>query len=383
MTRHKPRSGSLAFYPRKRAARELATFRSDNVLSRQKAKPLNFVGYKAGMVHAVAVNKQEKATSFGQQVVIPLTVIECPPLSVFGIRAYTKEQGALRVLGEATVEKPDKFFRKRHPDFKRKSNKKKGGKEGGEKSYATVSDLEKQVDKIVKVKLLCSTRPGLLGFGKKVADVFEVFVGGSVADQWKFAKEKLGKDLSVNEVFEEKQFVDVKAVDAGKGFTGVIKRFGVKMHRRKAKKRRVVGSIGPWNPSTVMRFVARPGQMGYQSRTELNKRLLRISNNPAEINVPHGFEGYGVIKNQFILLGGSTPGPVKRAVALRDPIRVGYKGLFNVAELSVLGVKRKEKEAVAGDEVRAQRIVAKKEAKVEKKSVADEIKEAAMGGGKK
>ncbi|MBI2598394.1 MAG: 50S ribosomal protein L3, partial [Candidatus Diapherotrites archaeon] len=193
---------------------------------------------------------------------------------------------------------------------------------------------------------------------------------------------KLGKEIAVDEVFEEKQFVDVKAVDKGKGFEGVVKRFGVKIHRRKAKKRRIVGSISPWNPSTVMRTVARPGQLGFQSRTELNKSLLKISSEPEFINVPGGFLGYGVVKNQFLLLAGSVPGPAKRGVALRMPIRrASPRGGFNLSELAILGQK-KTKEG-KGEEVRAQKMILKKEEKKEEKSVEDEIKEAVSGKGKK
>lgn len=382
--KHKPRSGSLAFYPRKRAKRELASFRTMSVLE-QKPRALNFVGYKAGMVHGVAKNQQQKTTSFGQQIVVPLTVIECPPLTVFGARFYSKRSSVLQSIGEVTVDKFDKHFRKRFSSFKKKSQKKNVEKEGKksreEKNYSSLADFEKQIDTISAVRLLAATKPSALDFGKKVVDVFEVFLGGSVAEQFAFAKEKIGKEISVNEVFEEKGFVDVRAVDVGKGFSGVVKRFGVKIHRRKAKKRRVVGSIGPWNPSTVMRTVARPGQLGYQSRTELNKRILKISDKPEEINVAGGFEGYGNVKSSFVLLSGSTPGPVKRAVALRLPVRKADAGKFNVLELKVVGIKKQGKKVSEEEEVKAQKVVVRKEEKQEKKSVEDEIREAA--GGKK
>ena len=78
-------------------------------------------------------------------------------------------------------------------------------------------------------------------------------------------------DASIADVFTGEHFIDIRAVSKGKGMQGPVKRAGVKMQRPKAKKRRIVGSISPWNPSTVMWQVPRPGQMGYHSRTEYNK----------------------------------------------------------------------------------------------------------------
>ena len=67
--------------------------------------------------------------------------------------------------------------------------------------------------------------------------------------------------------------------------------------------------------------VARPGQLGYQTRTEYNKRILKISDNPEDINRKGGFLHYGVVRNQFIVLRGSVPGPKKRLIGLRHNIR--------------------------------------------------------------
>jgi large subunit ribosomal protein L3 len=71
----------------------------------------------------------------------------------------------------------------------------------------------------------------------------------------------------------------------------------------------------------VLWTVARPGQHGFQTRTEYNKRIIMLSDKPEKINPKEGFNGYGLIKNDFILVAGSIPGPRKRIVALRKAVR--------------------------------------------------------------
>ena len=382
---HKPHSGSLAFYPRKRAKKETPSFRTIGAAGESRA--LNFLGYKAGMVHAIAKNEHQKSVTFGQDIVVPCTVIECPPLKVFGVRAYVRTPYGARVLGESTIGKPDRFLRKKIKGFKQKHGKQKGEKkEAGqmegkktEVQETSVAGLEREKEKVNALRLLVATQPNLADFGKKKPEISEVFLAGSVDEQFEFAKEKLGKELRASEVFQEKQFVDVKAVDAGKGFSGVIKRFGVKVQRPKAKKRRIVGSISPWSPSTVMWTVPRPGQMGYQSRTELNKRIVKVSSKPAEVNVPAGFKGYGKVKGEFLLLAGSVPAPVKRAVALRHAVRKATHDRFNVSGMRVIGTKTGGKEIDEEESVKPQKVAEEKKEKKEHKSVEDEIQAALKG----
>lgn len=383
----KPRAGSLAFYPRKRAKRETPSFSSFPEIKIEGAKPLNFLGYKAGMLHVVAMNQHESAVSYGQEVVVPATAIECPPLKIFGVRAYEKTPHGLRTATELTVGKVDKNLLRKIKSFKKKHKKKaKGEKDkkkdiGGEEKI-TLEDLEKKKDGLAEIRLLAHTTPIATGIGKKKPEIIELKLSGSIDEQFAYAKEKFGKEIAVNEIFKDKQFVDVKAVDKGKGFSGVVKRFGVKIHRPKAKKRRVVGSIGPWNPSTVMWTVARAGQLGYQARTEYNKRILMIGSNPAVINPSSGFKNYGVIKNDFVLLAGSMPGPSKRAVALREPIRKSAAEKHKISELLFIStVPKKIKEVAAEEEeTKAKKVVAKKEeVKKEEKSVEEEIAAAVEG----
>ena len=65
------------------------------------------------------------------------------------------------------------------------------------------------------------------------------------------------------------------------------------------------------------------GQMGYQQRTEFNKRILKISENPEEINPDGGFLHYGLVRGKYALIKGSIPGPTKRLIRIRPAIRQG------------------------------------------------------------
>jgi large subunit ribosomal protein L3 len=66
--------------------------------------------------------------------------------------------------------------------------------------------------------------------------------------------------------------------------------------------------------------VPRAGQLGYFNRTEYNKLLLKVSKDGEEINPISGFKRYGLVKDH-VLIQGSVPGPAKRLVRMRNPIR--------------------------------------------------------------
>src|SRR3990170_841235 len=84
-----PRHGSLAFYPRKRARR---------IYPSLSVYP---PGDKVGMLHAMTVDNRKGSPSFGQEISVPVTVLDCPPLKVLGIRSYRFTTKGLKVLTES------------------------------------------------------------------------------------------------------------------------------------------------------------------------------------------------------------------------------------------------------------------------------------------
>jgi len=68
-----------------------------------------------------------------------------------------------------------------------------------------------------------------LNLRQKKNHILEIQVnGGSVADKVNFAKSLFEKEIRVDSLFAENEMIDVIGVTKGKGFAGVIKRFGVK-----------------------------------------------------------------------------------------------------------------------------------------------------------
>ncbi len=283
-----PKRGSLAFRPRKRAESQVARVYWPDL---KEKRILGFAGYKVGMT-SVAYIEQKEGPNKGKEVVVGATVLEVPPIMVYGIRFYKNGNVLGDVLDEKAIE-PLKM--------KKRSNKK-------------IDDF-KDFDEI---RLLVYAQPDKTKIGKKHKEKFEIGLGGLPEEQLELAKSYLGKEIKASEVFKNGEFVDVIAVTKGKGWQGPIKRFGVSKQRPKATgKVRHVGTLGQWHPNYVLYTVPQAGQMGYHKRTELNKHILKISDKTEEINPKGGFLRYGLVNNEYIILKGSVPGPAKRLIKLR------------------------------------------------------------------
>jgi len=89
----------------------------------------------------------------------------------------------------------------------------------------------------------------------------------------------------------------------------------------------------------VMWTVPRAGQLGYFARTEYNKQILKIGEDGEEVTPANGFKRYGKV-GVHCMVKGSVPGPSKRLVRIRDPIRPKPKGLEDkdVRYLQVVGI---------------------------------------------
>ena len=186
------------------------------------------------------------------------------------------------------------------------------------KETKTIDDIKEFDD----LKILVHSQPRLTPTGTKKPKVLEIALGGSKDEKLAYAKEKLGQEIKIEEVFEPGNSVDPHGITIGKGFQGTVKRFGVMIKSHKAEKvKRGVGNLGAWTPKRVDYRVPQPGKMGYHLRTDYNKQILKISNQPDEINPKSGLPKYGLVKNSYLLLKGSVPGPRKRALVLLHSIR--------------------------------------------------------------
>ena len=195
-----------------------------------------------------------------------------------------------------------------------------------------VSLPKKETNKIENVtefdelKLLVMSKPSNTTTGVKKPKLLEIALGGSNEDKLAFAKENLGKEVKVADVFDSGKQVDVHGITKGKGFQGTVKRFGVPIRQHKSEKvKRGIGNLGAWTPKRVDFRVPQPGKMGFHLRTEYNKQIIKVDNNAAEVNPTGGFQQYGLIKNDYLLLKGSVSGPRKGAIVLTASIRANKK----------------------------------------------------------
>jgi len=310
-----PRRGSLAFRPRKRAERLVPRIRSWPIVNFPKPRLLGFLAYKVGMTHALMIDDRPNRPTSGKEVAIPITILEAAPVIPVAIRAYKLVPGyGYLTLTEAWINTPEEL------EIWRKVKTLKV-----ENTGTRLKQLQNLINQIARISVIIATQPKLVGgLSKKKPDLLEVVIGGgsSIQDQLDYAIKILGKSLHVKEVFEEGQFVDVIGVTKGKGFQGVIKRFGVKELPRWHKHRKGSRRIGARSPGIgTLSEVPQAGQMGFHRRTEYNKRILKISDNGLEITPAGGFPHYGIVRSTYIMLHGSVQGPPRRPVVLRHPIR--------------------------------------------------------------
>jgi len=336
MPKHnKPNRGSMAFSPRKRARSETPHVSSWAAVEGDEPKILGFAGYKVGMSHIMAVDYRKKSTTAGQEIRMPVTIVEIPPMKIIGARGYIQDTYGLRTLTEAWEKKIDKDLERTLP-IPKGHNAKEAWKKMSD------SDLE-------EIRLLVHTQPRMVtGIPKKRPEIMEMAVGGGSVDaQIEYAKEMMGKEFTMSDFTQDGEMLDAIAVTTGYGFQGHVKRWGVKLLTHKnSKHRRMIGNLGPFSPGYVVSTVPQAGQTGYHQRTEYNKRLLKIGDNPDEINPKGGFLNYGLIRGNYALLHGSLPGPSKRLIRFRKAVRFHGKKTDSVVVPEITMISQESQQGV-------------------------------------
>jgi large subunit ribosomal protein L3 len=305
---HRPRRGSMQYWPRKRAKRAYA--RVKTFAHFKEAKLAGFCGYKVGMTHLLITDNKSTSMTKGQNIFCPVTIIECPPIKTASILFYKKTTNGLQLASAFMASNLDKEL-KRKTILPKKTKKK-------------IEDFKPE--EFDDIAVLVYTQPKLTTIGKKKPELFRLALGGSIQEKFEWAKTNLGKDIQISDILKEGQSVDAHAITKGKGFQGPVKRFGVAIRQHKSEKtKRGPGNLGAWHPHHGNFTVAHAGQMGYHQRTEYNKWLIKIGKNPEEINSKSGFKRYGLVKNNYVLIKGSISGPAKRLIILINPIRPNKK----------------------------------------------------------
>lgn len=300
----RPRHGSLQFWPRKRAERYIPSVNWEPVVNSDAAERqgvLGFLGYKVGMASAVVKDNTQNSMTKGKKIVIPVTILETPNMKVFSVRFY-KNGSVLRDV----VVSNDK-------ELKRKT---KIGKEVGK------TEALDKVQGWDDIRVLAYS--AAKDMFKKTPDFAELAI--KAQDKLAFVKSIIGREIPLSDILKWK-LVDARGLTKGKGFQGPVKRFGVKLRHHKSEKGiRKVGSIGPWHPARVTFRVPMAGQLGMFTRVHYNLKVIGSGNaadkdTGKEINRKGGFTGYGIVKENYVLLAGSVQGPVKRQILLTAAMR--------------------------------------------------------------
>ena len=118
---------------------------------------------------------------------------------------------------------------------------------------------------------------------------------------------EIGQEIKVEEMFQEGDKIDISGISKGKGFQGVIKRYGYgrgpeshgsKYHRR-------VGSLGAGStPAKVFKGRKMPGHMGAEKVTVQNLTIVRVDG-----------------ERNLLLVKGAVPGPRGGFVVIKETVK--------------------------------------------------------------
>ena len=111
-------------------------------------------------------------------------------------------------------------------------------------------------------------------------------------------RKSLGQVMTVAEVFEEGEFIDVTGISKGKGFQGVVKRHGFagvgESTHGQHNRQRAPGSLGASSfPSRVFKGLRMAGRDGGKKVKVINLQIVKI-----------------IPEKNLLLVKGSVPGPV-------------------------------------------------------------------------
>jgi large subunit ribosomal protein L3 len=302
------RRGSLEYWPHRRAHKLLPRIR--NWPASKTPAVLSFPAFKAGMTHVTLLD-DSLSPSKGQEIFRPVTVLVFPKMFIYGVRFYSKkylyEQAAGSVYDKALALKL------------------------GMKAVKSTNleDAKKKLSEYTDITALAFADPSELSIGIKKQLRFEFPVGGNTNEEkLAFIEKMLGKEVKASEVMAPGEFVDVVTVSKGKGWEGPVHRFGVaRQYHKSTGKIRHVGTLGAWHPPKVLFSVPQAGHLGFNYRTELNKRIIKMGSaqDGASVTPKGGFLEFGIVRSDYMLIDGSLPGGPNRFVRIRKALRPKVK----------------------------------------------------------
>lgn len=304
-----------------------------------------------------------------KEVVEGVTILEAPPMIAVGLVGYVETPRGLRTLTTVWAQHLSEQVRRVFYKNWYRSKKKAFTKYASRVADEANTDMKHELDRIKKfcqvVRLLCHTDMKKLKLRQKKAHLAEIQInGGDAAAKVDWGYALFEQHVPVDTVFKQNEMVDAVSITKGRGYEGVVTRWGVtRLPRKTHRGLRKVACIGAWHPARVKFSVARAGQNGYHHRTEMNKKIYRLGKaaraaidevkpadgKPAEgkaeggkaegkkaktaefnpnattetdptvkaITPLGGFPQYGEVNEDYVMLRGSIPGIRKRVVTLR------------------------------------------------------------------
>jgi large subunit ribosomal protein L3 len=146
----------------------------------------------------------------------------------------------------------------------------------------------------------------------------------------------LGQEVKAD-IFTVGEMVDVSGVSKGKGFQGVIKRFGQSRGPmgHGSQYHRGVGSLGTLLPMHVLKGKKLPGHMGHKLVTVQNLEIVEVD-----------------LENNIILVKGNVPGPKKSLVIIKSAIK--HEGKVNAQDELITYVEVEETPVETTEEATAE-----------------------------
>ncbi len=296
---------------------------------------MGFAGYKAGMSHVIMTDDVPNSLTSGMEISIPVTILEVPPMKVAAIRVYKNSTYGAVAIAEAWSTELDKELNRAMTVPKKHD------------LPAALAEIDQLIrDGIAKdLRVVMYTLPEkVTGIPKKKPEIMENNIGGTeLKARFEYAKTLLGKSVNVSDVFTNGDIIDVQAITTGKGNQGPIKRWGIQLQKSKHSRAgsvREIGTLGAWHPSHVSWRVPQLGQTGYHQRTEFNKRIMQIGKDGKTVTPDGGILNYGIVRNDYVIIKGSVPGPAKRLVRMRPAIR--QKKTLPAPELTYVSLESKQ-----------------------------------------
>jgi len=275
-----------------------------------------------------------------------VTILECPPMVVVGLVGYVETPRGLRTLTTVWTEHLSESLKRRFYKNWYRSKKKAFDRYAARVADEKNKDVEDELARMKKycsvIRVLAHTQIRKLKLRQKKAHLMEIQInGGNVAQKVDWGKALFERKVPVDTVFSRNDMVDILGATKGKGFSGVISRWGVaRLPRKTHRGLRKVACVGAWHPERIRYSVARHGQDGFHHRTEMNKKIYRIGSaakpetgskvnynattnsdlTQKAITPLGGFPHYGEVNEDFVMLKGCVVGPKKRVLVIRKSL---------------------------------------------------------------